>query len=137
MGQSAQILDGRHEVFEDIDLLLVVRLAILAARNDEADEWLAEAWSFSYREHAPGVVDLGLRAIVANPENRASLLRVLSVVEDNLHAVGAVIPLASLKSDLKLPGVRFRADQDSGRIVSTLLRLRALIEGNAPRVAET
>ncbi len=129
MGTSVLTVNDRHATFDDIDLLLVVRMLLsdLTDADRETLGALPQEWETAVETNAPGVVDLPVERYANDDTARPRLVSLLAGVESSLSSNGDV-PLARLKGDLRVPGVMFERPYPSGRLLDASKRLRGLID---------
>lgn len=129
MAKSIQRVADRSEAFDDVDLLLVVRLllSLLDHPGGKAFVEIRSTWEALLRLHAPGTIDLGLEDLVANAARRDQLSLLLDKTEDRLQQWGEAIPHSYLKRECQIDGVIFEESYPTRYLISTVRRLRGLV----------
>lgn len=121
---------GRHESFNDLDLIAFICLAGAAAeqpalRLRNASLLLSE-WKNRLAHYGPGTIDLPLEIISASSKLSEEFHFILHVLEKQSEAFGTTIPSALLNESCPAPNVRF-GEFPTSALLSTIERLRALI----------
>lgn len=94
MAKSIQTVNGHDATFNDVDLLVVVRM-VLSSMTEAKKRKLAttvEALEAVLAMHAPGVVDLRMQDWVNDGETRSTLISLLANIETSLSEWGTQYP---------------------------------------------
>jgi len=131
MGHSIQTVGTRTEIFNDCDLLLLLRLfGEVIRKKPELDPAIAamrDYWDDCCQGYGPGLIHLRLADLAATGSAKEALLRFFDDVEAELRSFGTTIPAKTIRERFRVRGVVFN-DQDVSRILSALVRLRRLVE---------
>jgi len=130
MAKSILTVDDRHSTFNDVDLLLVMRMVLSSLREQGGDELVSieEEWQRALDTHATGVIDLPLQKYANDEYVGMSLISHLSDLESSLIAYGDEVPLSHLKKHCKIPGVVFEGPYPTCHVVAAVRSLRGLIQ---------
>lgn len=129
MAKSIQTVNGHDATFNDVDLLVVVRM-VLSSMTEAKKRKLAttvETLEGVLAMHAPGVVDLRMQDWVNDGETRSTLISLLANIETSLSEWGDAVPLAHLKEECRIPGVIFEEPYPTRLLAEAARQLRQLI----------
>ena len=137
MASSLQIYAGRHERFNDIDLLIITSMVIdFIHEHQSTYHSLAESvkyWEENITGYAPGIIRLNLDEELYQDAARHAFLLVLSEVRAKLASFGESIPIESLKSlaMYRLWGgygtITFSQPQRTDQLLATVANLEKLV----------
>lgn len=129
MATTILTVNEHHESFNDVDLLIVVRMVVLSIADDRSGELsvVKRRWERAIEARAPGVVDLGIEECANDANLRRQLAELLESLETRLSALGDEVPVARLLGNRRLPGIAFREPYPTHHLVSAARRLRELI----------
>jgi hypothetical protein len=126
MAHSIQVVGDRHEVFEDMDLLVVLGL-LLEELSERPERYarlarLRDVWTECRTGFGPGTIDLELDEVAAHPASKNELLDLLAATEGRLSSYDAVIPGHVLNAQCGVRGVYFN-DFPTDRVAESIQRL--------------
>ena len=138
MASSLQIYAGRHERFNDIDLLIITSMVIDVIHEHQSTyHSLAESvkyWEENITGYAPGIIRLNLDEELYQDAARHAFLLVLTEVRAKLVSFGGSIPIESLKSlaMYRLWGddyetITFSQPQRTDRLLAVVANLEKLV----------
>jgi hypothetical protein len=129
MTTSILSANEQHAVFNDLDLLLVVRMALssMTERDRTTLAAVERVWTEALETHGPGVVDLRVEEFANDTATRSKLVALLAVLETKLPAFGDEVPLSHLTSSCRIRGVTFERPYPTHYLLSATRRLRELI----------
>src|SRR5262245_6789687 len=110
MAHSFLAVGDRIERIYDMDLLVLVHLLLRHAEASGEHPDLIESFRNTLKMYGPGVVDLPLDAIIADPSRKSHLVNLLDAVDREVDQVGELYPVALLKKGWLTRGVRFNND---------------------------
>lgn len=122
-------LNGRTEAFDDVDLLLVMRL-ILNEADDNGRQGrpdFSKAWEEAIDMRAPGMIPIDLEMANSTANSRAVFARIIERTSRHLDEWCDSIPLSYLQKHCLIPGVQFSLDYPTARLRETLVCLRRLV----------
>jgi hypothetical protein len=130
MAHSIQVVDGRAEAFNDLDLIALVGLMAQEMKRGtpghEMLEPLMADWRARLAFYGPGTIDLKLDGVISSSALREQVVSLLAAVESRVRAFGDAVPAPVLNELRMVPGVRFH-DHATSTLVSAIIRLRALL----------
>jgi hypothetical protein len=129
MASSLQSFGGKAELFNDLDLMVL--LQFVAEIVSDSNELAAlsnsvGAWNKAVRIAGPGVLDLALEENLKTPTERSAMASALRQLKTRVSTFGSIIPAAVLNEKNIAPGVTF-FDYQSQRLIDTAARLEGLI----------
>ena|ERR1044071_1977364 len=130
MASSYLAVGDRIKLIDDVDLLVLVHLLLrhAEASADVADSGLSELLRNTLKMYGPGVIDLPLDAIVADPSRKAHFLSLLDAVDNELDGMGQAYPVGLLKNGWLTRGVRLNNDYQTAPIRSAVSTARDLLK---------
>lgn len=134
MAHSIQVVGDGQEVFNDLDLLVLVCFLIQGTK-DNRDEYASlqsftHEWSEGIDGYGPGTLDLNLQSIVTVPSAKQELERLLDTLSLQMKDVGSTIPLSLLKMRIEIPGVTLCAPSRPN-FLQTIDKIRRLLAGES------
>lgn len=134
MTTSVLSVGGTDLAFDHGDLVLVLRL-IARALSDEmpGKEGVEVAIRQALRSEGPGVLDLDLDDLVAEPAGRECTIQAIALARTQLLDWGASIPLSVLRSELRSRGVQFLEPYPTRFLLVALDGLERLVAFNEAR----
>ncbi len=109
MAHSIQVLHGRHEIFNDWDLFVIVSLGgelVKASPNQySAIASPVSRWQNEAPGYGPGCIDLGLEQL--DPVGARGLIKLLDAIDERAATYGDRIPATTLQPICRFHGVRF------------------------------
>ncbi len=131
MAHSIQSVGMQSEVFNDLDLLVILCLLEETAQRqpsvDSAIQRVRQHWVDCRQLYAPGTIDLCLTELAGAPGGNAAFLSLLGEVESELGRFGNKIAAEILNTRCHVRGVRFH-DYDVRFLQGALTRLRNLMD---------
>jgi hypothetical protein len=129
MATSILRVNEHHATFNDVDLLLVLRMFLSSMKNADKEKLsdIATTWERAIETNAPGVVDLPVEEYANNADTRTHLVSLLTAFEASLSDQGDEVPLAHLKQECRIPGVVFERPYPIHRLLDAVRQLRDLI----------
>ena len=129
MAHSIQTVGDKAEVFNDLDLLVLVSL-MTEELEHSADDYpllitLASSWQACHSHYAPGMIDLDLDRAIATGDAREQFERLLAAVEQKVERIDDLIPAGELNSRLRVPGVTFN-DYRPALLITAINKMRLL-----------
>ena len=127
MASSVQTFRGKGEVFNDLDLLVLLQLMLthLPAIGPEVREHLI-LWKQQVRAYAPGLLDLELEEALSSDEMRAKFVSLLIEIRHEAAERGEFIDAKSLNTNNEAPGITF-GDFPVKHVIDAARRLEKLI----------
>ena len=129
MATSIQTIFEKAEMFNDLDLLVLLRMMVEEVKQNPSQYCslgdLAAAWDETCSNYGPGVIDLKLESVASTPA-QSELTLLLSTLEDNLDRLGSVIPATTLNDRWAVPGVRFK-DYTTSKLIAAIGKIRNLL----------
>ena len=111
MATSTQVLNGRAEVFNDIDLLILIGFMENEVRDAPVDyerlSSLVEIWQRGRMSYCPGVVEFCLDDLPLQSELLSEFQRLLTKIDARLRTYQGMIPASVLNTRYQVPGVIF------------------------------
>lgn len=136
MAKSIQTVNGHHATFNDLDLLLVIRMLLSSMTEGDKKKLTptVEVWENAIAMHAPGVIDLRVQEWANDEEARIPLITLFANLESSLGDWGDEIPLVHLKEDCRIPGVVFEGPYPTRHLAGAACQLRQLLaHGRQPK----
>ena len=132
MGTSIQVVRGKAESFNDIDLLVLLRFMVeeIGAGPSEYPSLapFVSIWTDCCSDSGPGTIDLQLDRLDLDERSASEFARLLNAVERAWAAWGALIPAHVLNTKYFVRGVRFN-DYEISRLTAATDKLRKLVGG--------
>jgi hypothetical protein len=129
MATSIQVIRDQAEMFNDLDLLVLLRMMVEEVQRNPSQYHsigqLAASWDESCSNYGPGVIDLKLGS-VASTAAQSEIILLLSGLEKKLGRLGAVISAATLNERWAVPGVQFQ-DYSTSNLIAAIRKLRNLL----------
>ena len=130
MAHSIQVMGGRAEAFDDLDLIALLGLLGLEVESAPHAHLhvapLIAVWQRDLETYAPGTIELNLEAVKRSAAQEAELALLLDSVARHARRYGRNVPAQVLSSRCKAPGVTF-FDYPAARIHEAIRRLRDMI----------
>lgn len=130
MAHSIQVVGGKHEIFDDGDLIAVICLMGQALESHPNEygglRQPVTEWQENLKTYGPGTIELSLESLVSSADVVGQLLAFLEVVEDEIERFGKTVPALVLNERSRAPGVTFN-DYPTALLARTVVRLRALV----------
>lgn len=130
MASSYVAVGDRLELIDDVELLVLVHLLLrhAEASGEHQHAGLIESLRNTLKMYGPGVIDLPLGAIVADPSRKSQFLGLLDAVDGELDQMGVAYPVALLKKGWLTRGVRLNNDHKTALIRSAVSTMRDLLK---------
>jgi hypothetical protein len=129
MAHSYLAVGDRLERIYDIDLLVLVHLLLRHAEaSGNEHPKLIESLRKTAKTQGPGVVDVELNWIIADPSRKSHLLSLLDAIDRELDQVGEAYPPELLRQGWPFRGVIIKNDFKTARIRSVVLTARNLVK---------
>ncbi|HEX4959444.1 MAG TPA: hypothetical protein VF173_01300 [Thermoanaerobaculia bacterium] len=130
MAHSIQVFGDRSEVFNDLDLLVLMRLMSEELGSNASSYPLlvsmAARWRDCCENYSPGSIDLNLELAVAGEKARQQFASLLSTIAQKLERSGDTIPAGELNSRLCVPGVTFH-DYRTTLLLAAIEKIKQLL----------
>ena len=130
MAHSIQTVLTRQELFDDLDLIVVMQLMLREFERNKRTfsgiEQVVLGWRQELTTSGPGTIDLRLDQALDHEEGIGEMARLIDVAQQGLSRFGDVIPAQILNTEYETPSVLFY-DFATVRVVETLNKIRRLI----------
>jgi|GEM_PF-1493210 len=127
MAHSIQVYRGKHEVINDLDLVVIIGLALQIIQQStqfESLQSLATEWQKALDLYGPGVIDLKINELTH--AQVADLRTLLKGAFQQALRYEEKIPAEVLKKMVKVSGVTFN-DYRTEWVIEAVKKLQALI----------
>ncbi len=130
MGHTILEVDGRHEQFDDTDLLILTRMLVNSIPYSKDVLWMniRDDWTRAIDSYFNGFMNLPLQEAADDPQKRERIVTLLKKLESNLAHMGPEIPLSKLKTELRVPRTMFTSPYPTSHVLDAARRVRGLIE---------
>lgn len=110
MATSIQTFNGKSVLFNDIDLMAFIAIALKAAakiNDNSAAANMPTVWRAKLIHFGPGTIDLELEESMQSQEALSSVKTLLDAIRSELLAAPPTIFAQSLNDELQVPGIVF------------------------------
>jgi len=130
MAHSIQVVGEKNEIFDDGDLLILLRMMTEEVEKNTGTygrlKPFAARWKDDCDYYTLGAIEIDLDTLVEEPMAKSELLELLSVVEQRIGNFGDQIPAEILNKRWHVPTIYF-GDCQTHYLVSAVEKIRTLV----------